>query len=154
MTWLTEHTGMWAGTNRFRLMPEDAPAEGGATAHLSLGAAGNVAVLAYTWFHPVDGDQDGVLVLGPADESDELLALWGDSWHQKPAVTQLRGAVDQDSVTVAYSYAEGWEWRITLTTDRPDLLRWRMDNVVPPSASGTDEAVAYWAMDGELRRQG
>jgi hypothetical protein len=27
-----------------------------------------------------------------------------------------------------------------------------MDNVVPPSAAGTAEAVTYWAMDGELHR--
>ena len=57
-----------------------------------------------------------------------------------------------DTITVGYSYAEGWEWRITLTVDQPDVLRWQMDNVVPPSASGTAEAVTYWAMDAELRR--
>ena len=46
---LTRHAGLWAGTNRFRLMPEDPPAEADATARLSLGAGGNVAVQAYTW---------------------------------------------------------------------------------------------------------
>jgi hypothetical protein len=66
---------------------------------------------------------------------------------------QLRGGVTgHASVTVGYSYAEGWEWVITLIADRPDQLRWRMDNVVPPSASGTAEALTYWAMDGELYR--
>jgi hypothetical protein len=81
-----------------------------------------------------------------------VLAVWGDSWHQKPAVKQLSGATERDTVTVSYAYAEGWEWRITLTAGRPDTLGWRMENVVPPAASGAAEAVTYWAMDGELHR--
>lgn len=152
MQFLTRHTGMWVGTNRFRLMPDDPSAEAPATAQLSLGAGGNVAALAYTWTHPDDGAQDGLLVLGPDESPGGVVALWGDSWHQQPAAKQLRGAAGQDTVTVGYAYAEGWEWRITLTTERPDMLRWRMDNVVPPSASGTGEAVTYWAMDSKLLR--
>ncbi len=153
MQLLAGHTGDWAGTNRFRLMPDDPPAGADATAQLSLGAGGNVAVLAYTWTHPDDGAQDGVLVLGPDEAPGEVVAQWGDSWHQAPAAKQLRGATGDHSLTVGYSYAEGWEWRITITADRPDVLRWRMDNVVPATASGTGEAVTYWAMDAELRRR-
>jgi hypothetical protein len=65
---LTRHAGMWTATTRFRLMPEDPPAVADAAAQLSLGAGWNLAVLAYTWTHPDDGAQDGLLVLGP-DES-------------------------------------------------------------------------------------
>lgn len=157
---LAEHVGVWTGTNRFRLMPDDPPAEAEATAQLTLGAGGNLAVLAYTWTHPDDGPQDGVLVLGPHDDPDEspdpahgeVLALWGDSWHQQPAARSLRGTVGERSLTVAYSYAEGWWWRIVLTAEDPDVLRWRMDNEVPASASETGEPATYWAMEGELRR--
>ena len=154
MQLLAEHTGAWAGSNRFRLMPDDPPAEAEAAAQLSLGAGGNLAALAYTWTHPDDGPQDGLLVLGADDIAGEVVAVWGDSWHQAPAAKQLRGATGDHSLTVGYSYAEGWEWRITLRADRPDVLRWRMDNVVPATASGTGEAVTYWAMDAELRRPG
>ena len=112
---LTRHAGLWAGTNRFRLMPDDPPAEADATAQLSLGAGGNVAVLAYTWTHPDDGAQDGLLVLGPDESAGGVVALWGDSWHQKPAAKQLRGATGHDTLTVGYAYAEGWERRITFT---------------------------------------
>lgn len=153
MQLLARHSGDWTGTNRFRLMPEDAPAEADATARLSLGAGGNVAVLAYTWTHPDDGPQDGLLVLGPDEAPGEVVAQWGDSWHQSPAAKQLRGVTVDQSLTVGYSYAEGWEWRITLTVDQPDVLRWRMDNVVPAAVSGADEEVAYWAMGGALRRR-
>jgi hypothetical protein len=152
MQLLTRHTGMWVGTNQFRLMPDDSAAEAPATAQLSLAADGNVAALAYTWTHPDDGAQDGLLVLGPDESPGGVVALWGDSWHQKPAVKQLSGTAGHGTLTVGYSYAKGWEWRITLTIDRPDMLCWRMDNVVPPSASSTGEAVTYWAMNSELRR--
>lgn len=153
MQLLTVHTGDWTGTNRFRLMPDDPPTEADATAQVSLGAGGNLAVLTYTWTHPGDGPQDGVLVLGPDQTPGGVVALWGDSWHQTPVAQQLRGAAVEDSLTVGYSYAEGWEWRITLTADRSDVLRWRMDNVVPAAASGAGEEVVYWAMVGELRRR-
>jgi hypothetical protein len=154
MQMLTRHAGSWTGVNRFRLMPDGPPAEAPATAELSFGAAGNIAVLAYTWSHPDDGAQDGLLVLGTEETPGGVVALWGDSWHQKPAAGQLRGVSDADSLTLGYTYAEGWEWRITLRAEQPDVLRWRMENVVPPSVSGTGEAVAYWAMDGDLHRRG
>ena len=149
---LTTHAGAWTGTNRFRLLPDHAPAEAPATAQLSLGAGGNVLVLAYTWTHPDDGPQDGLLALGPDEPPDGVLGLWADTWHQKPSAKQLAGTTGHDSLTVGAAYAEGWEWRITLTADGPDTLRWRMDNVVPPSVAGTAEAVTYWAMDAELHR--
>ena len=64
MQLLTGHSGTWTGTNRFRLMPDDPAAEAHATAQLSLGARGNVAVVAYTWTHPADGEQEGLLGSG------------------------------------------------------------------------------------------
>lgn len=150
---LTGHTGLWVGTNRFRLMPDDQPVESLATAQLSVGAGGSLAVLTYTWAHPEDGEQEGLLVLGLEAEPGAVVGLWGDTWHQKPAAAQMQGAIDVTSVTVSYTYGEGWEWRITLTTDGPDVLRWRMDNVVPTSsAAGSAGILKYWAMDAELRR--
>jgi hypothetical protein len=151
MQLLSRHQGTWAGTNRFRLMPDDAPAEAPATAQLSLGPGGNIAVLTYTWSHPDDGEQEGLLVLGRDETPGGVVALWGDSWHQQPAAKQLIGTAGDTSVTVGYAYSEGWEWRITLDADGPGVLRWRMDNVMPPSASGRDVVVSYWAMDGDLR---
>jgi hypothetical protein len=45
---LAAHTGVWVGTNKFRLMPDDQPAESVATAQVLVGAGGSIAVLAYT----------------------------------------------------------------------------------------------------------
>ncbi len=147
------HTGPWAGTNRFRLMPDDPPAESAATAEVVIRAGGNLAVLSYTWRHPVDGSQDGLLVLGQGAQDGSVVAFWGDSWHQKPGAAALAGERRDDSITVGYSYAEGWEWRITIDLASPDTLSLRMDNVVPASAAaGAGAPITYWAMAADLRR--
>jgi hypothetical protein len=105
---LIGHTGTWVGTNRFRLMPTDEPAEAPATATLTVSGTGTVAVLAYTWTHAQDGPQEGHLMLGPGEEPGTVLGLWGDSWHQQPAVVVLRGWALEDGIRLQYSYAEGW----------------------------------------------
>lgn len=147
---LAEHTGTWTGTNQFRQMPTDEPHRAPATAALALAGRGTIAVLSYTWTHPADGPQDGQLMLGPDDEPGAVLALWGDSWHQSPAVKVLHGQLVEDGASVEYAYAEGWLWRIALTAADPATLRLQMDNVVPENPVGP--AGAYWAMLAELRR--
>ena len=56
-----------------------------ATADVSSTAAGGLTTIAYTWTHPDDGEQDGLLVRGPDDDLDSVIALWGDSWRKSPA---------------------------------------------------------------------
>jgi hypothetical protein len=147
---LIGHTGAWSGTNRFRLMPTDEPGTAPATATLTVSSAGTIAVLAYTWSHPDDGPQEGHLMLGPGEEPGSVVALWGDSWHQQPAVAVLRGGFLDDGVHVRYSYAEGWWWRIALTTPDASTLRLQMDNEVPSGAE--QEGGPYWAMLADLHR--
>src|SRR3954447_24879218 len=72
--------GTWTGSNGFRLMPTDDLYDAPATAALSTAAGGHDLVVSYTWAHPVDGPQDGVLVVGsPEDEQKVVTAAWGDS---------------------------------------------------------------------------
>src|SRR5262245_24998860 len=86
--------GAWQGANGFRLMPTDSLAEAPAAAELGVVGAGYHLVLRYTWVHPDDGAQDGVLLAGSPDGADRLVsAAWGDSWHQKPAVLVMTGTL-------------------------------------------------------------
>jgi hypothetical protein len=152
---LAERAGAWAGTNGFRLMPSDPLAEAAATATVSTAAGGNLGVVAYTWTHPHDGPQDGLLVVGPADEAeaDAVTAFWGDSWHQSPAPRVCTGTVDGGVVTVGYEYATQWRWEIVVDLTDPDTLRLRMDNVIPEDfADEGTPAGPYPAMVMELRR--
>ena len=155
MGFLSGHHGSWTGTNRFRLMPTDEPHSAAATAVVSVAAGENVAVIAYTWSHPKDGAQEGLLMIAPDEEPDRLVALWGDSWHQAPAGRALAGAIADGVGTVGASYGGDWQWTITVDPSDPALLRVRMDNVVPQSAATEEHSAgAYWAMATELRREG
>lgn len=149
---LAQHMGSWSGTNGFRLMPTDPPHDAPATAEVSVAAAGHLTAIAYTWSHPQDGEQDGLLVIGP-DDSGGVIALWGDSWHQSPEPKVLVGTIDDGTITVGYEYGGDWRWQITVDPGDPEALGLRMDNVVPESAA-TDIVVAgpYAAMAAHLRR--
>jgi hypothetical protein len=118
---LSDHAGSWTGTNEFRLMPTDPPHEAAATAEVSPAAAGQLTSIAYTWTHPEDGEQDGLLVVGPDDESEGVVALWGDSWHQSPAPKVLTGSVGDRGIQLSYLYGGDWRWEIT-RPDRPGRL--------------------------------
>lgn len=119
------------------------------TAEVSSGAGGHLLVVAYTWVHGEDGPQDGLLTVGQGAEPGQALALWADSWHQKPAPTTLTGSVTDKTLTLSCTYEGDWQWIITLAATEPDSLIVRMDNVVPPSAG---DAVTYWAMNATLQR--
>ncbi len=141
-------SGSWAGSNGFRLMPTDDLADLPAELTVSRGAGGHLTSVSYTWRHPSDGPQEGLLVFGAADDGT-LTALWGDSWHQQPAPMTLSG---RDAIVEA-DYGGGWKWRIGFDTADPSALRMRMDNVIPDSHAGPDKpAGPYPVMLMTLRR--
>lgn len=129
---LSDCAGSWTGTNGFRLMRDDALAERPATISVTTAAAGHLTSVAYTWEHPEDGPQDGLLVIGAAGEDGALTALWGDSWHQKPEPRSLPGrAVSGGLLEFEADYGGGWRWVVVLDASDPQTLRMRMDNVIP-----------------------
>jgi hypothetical protein len=152
MQLLLTHQGPWRGLNRFRLRPTDEPFVAPATAQLDLGAGGNLTVIRYTWTHAESGPQEGLLVVGPAQTAGAAVGLWGDSWHQSPGATSLSGTVAGSVLSLGYTYGDGWEWHIVLDVSDPQVLRMRMDNVVPAAVAPGGEPLSYWAMDAELHR--
>jgi hypothetical protein len=147
--------GTWRGTNRFRLMPTDPFHEAPATAQLATVADGHVVLLTYTWEHPADGSQDGVLVVGSPEDGQHqhVSAAWGDSWHQKPALLSLRGTLADGALELTADYGGGWLWVISLDGERDDMLVLTMQNVVPAEhATGDVSAGPYVVMLAELRR--
>ena len=140
-----DHVGSWAGTNEFKLMPDDEPAAADFTADVSVAAGSNLVALSYTWSHPADGAQDGLLTVGLSEEPSIAVALWADSWHQSPTAAVMTGVLQGAVVTFTYEYAERWVWRTVLDATDPGALTLRMDNVVPDGAP-------YPAMLAALRR--
>ncbi|AVZ77898.1 hypothetical protein SLUN_38340 (plasmid) [Streptomyces lunaelactis] len=154
MAILSDSVGTWAGTNGFRLMPDSPFAEFSATATVTLAAGGHLTSVAYSWEHPDDGPQDGLLVLGSAGDDGSLVAMWGDSWHQQPAPMSLSGSRGADAtVKLDGSYDGGWGWRVVLEAAGEDSLRMRMDNVIPENqATAEITAGPYPVMVMDLRR--
>lgn len=123
------------GECSFRLMPSDALAPAPATARVSLPAKGIGLLVRYTWQHPDDGPQEGVLLAGAPDQDDPTVtATWLDSWHQQPATMQLLGRVEGDTALFEGTYAETWGWQIEITR-HGEGLSLVMRNVIPAEAA-------------------
>jgi hypothetical protein len=146
--------GTWAGTNGFRLMPGDPLRELPATASVTTAAGGHLTLVTYTWEHPDDGPQDGLLLMGSAGEGDAVVATWGDSWHQKPEPRSLSGTQAADgSIALECSYGEGWAWRVLLELSEAGELRMRMDNVIPASRARAEVSAGPYPVMVMLARR-
>lgn len=122
------------GTCAFRLMPHEALEDAESNADLGEVAPGQLALL-YTWQHPSDGPQRGLLLVGaPEEGAAEITAAWADSWHQKPGLATLTGTSSPDAIELETTYAGDWGWRITLAGTGGDEVIMVMRNVVPESA--------------------
>ncbi|MGK5444289.1 hypothetical protein ACSNN7_21070 [Micromonospora sp. URMC 105] len=151
---LSDFAGSWTGTNGFRLMPHHPLAEYPATMTVTMAAGGHLTSVAYSWQHPDDGPQDGLLVIAAADEDGSLMAVWGDSWHQKPVPMSLPGGPGADgTMEFEGDYGDGWRWRIVFDTADPATPRMRMDNVIPAEHATAEMAAGpYPVMVMEVRR--
>jgi hypothetical protein len=143
----------WRGTNAFRMMPTDEFWSGPCTATTVQGAGGQRWLVTYTWEHPEDGPQDGVLLVGSAAEGErDVSAVFGDSWHQHPGLMRFAGTASGGRVDLAGEYGGGWGWQIAL--DVGETLTMTMSNVIPEEYA-TPEAAAgpYPVMVAELQTE-
>jgi hypothetical protein len=131
---LQDFVGSWIGTNKFRIMPSDPFAELPARLTLTHAAGGYLTSVVYRWEQPDDGPQDGLLVIGSGSEAGSLVAMWGDSWHQKPGPMFLSGTeASAATLELEGEWGGGWRWRIILDATDNVSLRLQMDNVIPAS---------------------
>ena len=152
---LGRHDGAWGGTNGFRMMPSDPLQEAPTSAVVSRAASGLLVQVAYTWEHPGDGVQEGLLVLGQGGEPNAIVAFWADSWHQSPEPRSLEGTIEDGVVTVGYDYSGEWRWEIVVDVAELDRLTVTMNNVIPDSAATAEmPAGPYAAMRAVLGRSG
>ncbi|MBM0256264.1 hypothetical protein [Micromonospora sp. 4G55] len=151
---LSDVAGSWVGSNGFRLMPADPLAESPATMTVTMAAGGHLTSVAYTWQHPDDGPQDGLLVIAAAGEDGSLTALWGDSWHQQPVPMSLPGGPGAGgAIEFESDYGGGWRWRIVIDAADTTALRMRMENAIPAEhATAREPAGPYPVMLMEVRR--
>lgn len=151
---LADFAGSWAGTNGFRLMPSDPLAESPVALTVTTAAGGHLTSVAYSWAHPEDGPQDGLIVIAAGDQEGSLVAIWGDSWHQQPTPMSLTGGPGTDATfELTGEYGGGWAWRIVFDAADAENLRMRMDNVIPADrATAGKSAGPYPVMVTDVRR--
>ncbi|WP_134772107.1 hypothetical protein [Ornithinimicrobium flavum] len=121
------------GDGSFRMMPTDAFAAGPASGRVEVHAGGHALLATYTWTHPQDGPQEGVLLVGSPEEDGTVRATWLDGWHQQPGPMHLSGSLEGDTVRLGATYADTWGWQVDLTLGR-GTVRMVMRNVVPEEA--------------------
>lgn len=123
------------GTCAFRLMPIDPLVEGPSSARFTpVGTQG--FTLDYTWVHPGDGEQRGVVLVGGTDDAGAVEGALFDTWHQQPGLMSLQGTREGDRVDLAGSYLEEWGWTVAIEL-ADGALTMTMCNVVPESALAT-----------------
>lgn len=116
----------------FRLMPLDELCDGPSSALLTpVGEQG--FTLHYTWTHPTDGVQRGVVLVGGTGEEGRVEGSLFDTWHQQPGLMPLTGTRDGDRVALAGTYLEEWGWQVDVELG-DGAARMTMRNVVPASA--------------------
>ena len=93
-------------------------------------------------------------MIGPADQDGSLVALWGDSWHQKPAPMILSGIrATGATLELEGDYGGGWRWRVIVESTDAENLRMQMDNVIPTEhATAEISAGPYPVMIMQTRR--
>lgn len=122
------------GTCGFRLMPADAPAEGPSSAAVS--TIGEALLLRYTWVHPDDGEQEGVLLVSGKPEDGPVTATLFDTWHQHSGFMTLTGQRTEDGgARLEETYLEVWGWQVEVTLGDTGATM-VMRNVVPEPALG------------------
>lgn len=151
---LSDFAGSWVGTNGFRLMPSDPLAERPATMTVTLAAGGHLTSVGYSWEHPDDGPQDGLLLIGSGDEEGSLSAVWGDSWHQQPTPRTMPGRpAAGETFEFTAEYGDGWGWVIAFDASDAETLRMRMHNVIPAAYATADKSAGpYPVMVMDVRR--
>jgi hypothetical protein len=88
----------------------------------------------YTW--SFEGDpQEGLFILGCDPRTDEVQAVWTDSWHSKNVLMLCNGSRNSEgriSVLGHYAVPEhpDWGWRTEIVPG-PDSFRYAMYNISP-----------------------
>src|SRR5215218_372925 len=112
---LPNSVGTWVGKKRVPVDARRPTRRVPCRVTVTTAAGGHLISVVYSWEHPDDGAQDGLLVIGSADEDGSLGAMWGDSWHQKPAPMMLSGSRGTDAtLELEGEYGGGWRWRVML----------------------------------------
>jgi len=144
---LQKLVGEWEGRNDLYLMPGDPVRESDSAASVTLVAKGGFVKIEYTWAY--EGDpQEGLLLIGPADDDNGAKIVWVDSFHTGGRIMSSEGTFqDAGSVSVHTTYpapsGPDWGWRTIIEPDDGSSFKILMYNVMPEGEEMLAVEAAY-----------
>ena len=132
--------GMWDGSNRLIMSPEDPIRESESVACVGLEANGKFLKINYEW--SFDGTQhEGLMIFGFGKDL-KITSVWIDSFHQSGDFMNCIGKIEGDKISVKAHYTQpeyaDWAWQTTVEFISENEFEFIMYNVFPDG----NEAVA------------
>ncbi len=132
--------GMWDGSNRLTMAPEDPVSDSNSAACVGLEANGKFLKINYEWSFD-EKPHEGLMVFGFGKEA-QATSVWIDSFHQSGDFMNCVGTFDDSNISVKAHYTQpeysDWAWRTTVEFINEDAFNFTMYNVFPDG----NEAVA------------
>jgi hypothetical protein len=128
-----ELVGMWSGSNRLTMAPEDPVRDSESTACVGLEANGDFLKINYEW--SFDGKpHEGLMIFGFGKES-KMTSVWIDSFHQSGDFMNSVGTIEGDKISVKANYTQpeyaDWAWRTNVEFISENSFTFTMYNVFP-----------------------
>jgi hypothetical protein len=144
----TKLVGMWEGTNRLIMAPEDPVRDSDSIACVGLEANGKFLKINYEW--TFDGKkQEGLMVYGFGKDS-RATSFWIDSFHQSGDFMNCVGKFDDRKISVKANYTQpeyaDWAWRTEVEYIDENSFSFTMFNVSP---DGTEDV----AVESKFKRK-
>jgi Protein of unknown function (DUF1579) len=140
--------GMWDGSNRLTMSPEDPVRDSESAACVGLEANEKFLKINYEW--SFDGKpHEGLMIYGFGKES-KITSVWIDSFHQSDGFMNCVGSIEGDKISVKANYVQpeysDWAWRTNVEFISEDSFTFTMFNIEP---DGTEHV----AVESEFERR-
>lgn len=140
--------GMWDGTKKLIMRPEDPIHESEAIACVGLEANSKFLKINYEWSFEAK-KQEGLLLLH-IDKENNAKTVWIDSFHQSGDFMMANGNFENGKASTKANYTQpeysDWAWRISLESTDENSFSLTMFNIFP---DGTE----VLAVDARFKRR-
>lgn len=140
--------GMWDGSKKLILSPEDPVRECEAVAYIGLEANGKFLKVNYEW--SFDGKKQEGLALFHIGKEQQAKSVWIDSFHQGGDFLVSNGMLTDNTASTKAHYTQpeysDWAWRINLEAIDENSFALVMFNIFPDGAE-------VLAVDAKFKRR-
>lgn len=140
--------GMWDGTKKLIMSPEDPVRESESIACIGLEANSKFLKINYEW--TFEGEKQEGLALFHVGKEQQAKSVWIDSFHQGGDFLVSNGSLTNGVISTKANYTQpeysDWAWRISLETTDENSFSITMFNIFP---DGNEEL----AVDARFKRR-